>query len=249
VACFVSLSLSASAQIIVTEVGGVTSGGTLPGSPSNYVIFNGTNYPTTGVTNVAGSATDLTSFSIIGGEVGNAGSTGTFSLIKPPGGSTAIQTGAILSPHTIAVGLEEGSSPTFNYNDFNVYVMFSNAPNLPEFDTSIGLDGRINGSELPPTNVSVTDNNSSLSLAYYLEFNVTGLGTAVAAQEALGSPGPTDLVLRVFGGTNDSHLGELGGVAFQSVVTVPEPSTYLMLVAGLALLAFTARRRNAALRA
>jgi hypothetical protein len=134
-------------------------------------------------------------------------------------------TGQISSPNPIAIGLEEGSSTTFSYNDFNVYVMFNN--NSADKDTTISLDGRINGAEETLESFTVTPIDTSSTTADFVEYNVQGLGDAVAYANANDLTGSTDLVLRVTGTGGDTH--DLGGVSFESA---PEPSTWAMMLLG-----------------
>jgi hypothetical protein len=242
----VFLAVSASAQV-VSSVGSETTLSTIPGSPSDYVIFGYGNYNKIGGDS-AGSSKNLPDFDIVGGEAEHSGDAG-FSTINTPGSVGSIATGGITSPNTIAVGLEllnvnsSGHSSTtgFNFNDFNVYVMIDNAPGDSIFqNTGVGLDARLNNVELSPVNVATSNNNTSLGSADFVEYNVTGLGSAVAAAE-LANPGENDdLVLRIFKPGGQSAI--LGGISFQSV-EVPEPSTYALLLAGFFGLAIAVRRK------
>ena len=246
-------SVSARAQVITT-VGSETNGSTLPGSPSEYIIFNGSNYNEIGG-DAAASYKNLPDFEIVGGESQYSGNGG-FSTINTPGGAASLRTGGIISTNAIAVGLEllGTISPTgfasdgFDFNDFNIYVAVDNAltadgaftPTNPGAtiydDTSVGLDARLDNVELTPVSATITSHNSSLSAADYVEFNVTGLGTAVAANEAAHPGTNNDLVLRIFKPNGDDAV--LGGISFESA---PEPSAYAMM--GLGLLALIAIRR------
>jgi hypothetical protein len=233
------LSLSAGAAnpvITVTDVGSETSGSTMPGSPSDYIFFNGSNYPSTSTSNSPGSYTNLPDFTAVGGEHANGPSSANNSTIGTPGNVASLLTGQISSPHLIAIGLEEGSSATFNYNDFNVYIMFNN--NSADADTTISLDGRFNGAEQTLATFSVTPINTSSTTADFVEFNVQGLGAAFAYANANNlTQSNTDLVLRVDDSANATR--DLGGVSFESV---PEPSTWAMMLLGAGGLLFLFRR-------
>jgi len=248
---FALLACSASAQAQVITVNATeTNGGTLPGSPSEYVIFNGSEYNKIGG-DAAGSYKNLPDFEIVGGEYERSGDAG-FSTISTPGGASSLLTGSISSTNTIAVGIELlGSispgglaSDGFNFNDFNIYVMVDNAPGDSSYDdTSLALDARLDNTELTPTDFTITSQNTSLSSADYVEYNVTGLGTAVAAEEALHPSTNNDLVLRVF--KPDGKFSEFGALGFESA---PEPSTWAMLFTGVVALFFVARRAKSSAR-
>ena len=224
----------------VTEVG-TTSGSAMPGSPTDYIIFNGGNFNSGGTTGV-GTAFDLTSFSVSGG-VQNYSSGSDF-LITPPGGGTPVFSGAINAstpypngnspggpgPQTaqqMNAGIGIGSNANFNYNDFDVYLMYSNTGGALA-DSVVSLDAP--GQAFGANGVSVTDNTGSPE---YLEFNVKNL-------EASGG------TYLVFSGISASSggTGYIGGVSFESLA-VPEPSTYAMMLGGLALLGFCIRRKLA----
>jgi hypothetical protein len=249
------LPVSAAHAQVLTTVGSETNGSTLPGSPSEYIIFNGSNYNEVGG-DAAGSYKNLPDFEIVGGESQYGGDSG-FSTINTPGGAASQRTGGIVSTNTIAVGLEllGTISPTgfasdgFNFNDFNIYVAVDNAlsadgaftaynPNATIYDdTSVGLDARLDNVELTPVSAPITSHNTSLSAADYVEFNVTGLGTAVAASEAAHPGTNNDLVLRIFKPDGDDAV--LGGISFESA---PEPPTWAMMFVGAAGLLFAFRR-------
>jgi hypothetical protein len=239
------LATVASAQTI-SQVGGETNSGTMPGSPSDYIIFDGSNYNVG--TEPSDAYTNLPDFEIVGGEAQSAGDSG-FSSIKPPGSLTALPTGGILSPNTIAVGLELGtinanglSSTGFNYNDFFIYVMVDNAPGDSFYeDTTVDLDARLDGVEMTLIPASITSYNSSLTSADYVEYRVEGLGTAVAADRAAAGDG--DMVLRVFKANGQGAI--LGGISFESI---PEPSTWAMMFIGAAALFVIARRAKSTAR-
>jgi hypothetical protein len=242
------LATSASAQVL-TQVGGETNSGTDLGSPSEYIIFNGSNYNVIG-SDAAGSYKNLPDFEIVGGEAQVPGDAG-YSTINTPGNVSSLHTGGIFSTNTIAVGLElldltalGTSTSGFNYNDFNVYVMIDNAPgDLAIQDDGVGLDARLDNVELTPVHIITTNSNASLTSADFVEFNVTGLGTAVAAARVTNPSAASDLVLRIFKPNGDDAV--MGGLSFESV---PEPSTWAMLFAGAAALFFVARRAKSSAR-
>ncbi len=219
----------------ITEVG-ITSGTTMPGSPSDYIIFNGSNFNSNGTSGgTAGSSFDLTSFSVAGG-VGQNGYSA-FS-ITPPGGGTPVLSGAIdastpypnpngdgQTAQQMNAGIGLGSNSNFNYNDFDVYLMYSNTGgSLTDSVVSLDAPGQAYGTN----GVAVTDNTGSPE---YVEFNVQNLAAS----------GGTYLV---FSGISSSTGGSgyIGGVSFESL---PEPSTFAMLLGGVALLGFIVRRKSA----
>jgi hypothetical protein len=162
------LATAASAQV-VTQVGGETTGSTLPGSPSDYIIFDGSDYNQVG-SNGAGTYKNLPDFNIVGGEFDYAGDAGS-STINTPGGVASLRTGGITSTNTIAVGIEllgtispaGVASDGFNFNDFNIYVMVDNAqtgvgytPQGVYDDTSVGLDARLDEVEMTQVDATLT---------------------------------------------------------------------------------------------
>ncbi len=223
----------------------------MPGSSSQYIFFNGSNYNQAGG-DAPATYKNLPDFEIVGGEAEYAGDAG-FSTVSTPGGGASLRTGGIISTNNIAVGIELlGSiSPTglaadgFNFNDFNIYVMVDDAPTSTVQghvfdDTSVGLDARINNTELTPVGITLTSQNTSLLAADYVEYNVVGLGTAVAASEAANPGTNNDLVLRVF--KQDGTSAVLGGISFASV---PEPTGFATMFFGAAALFSLMRRPKA----
>jgi hypothetical protein len=247
------LAIPAQAQTAVSYVG-TTTGSTMPGSPTDFIFFDGTNYPFGGPSDnqdVEGTSvySDLTSFTIQGGLEG--GSSSNDANITTPAGQT-LQTGFIYSTGTGAAfaltpGLNTGSTfalnPSFNYNDFNVYLMISNT-NGDLNDLSVSIDGRENGAvSIGANSQAVSDNSVSGNNAIYVEFNVTGLGNTLTA-----SGGNADLVVSMDGNRVDDNVqgaeSYIGAVSFESV-PAPEPSTWAMMFVGsLGLLVFVRRNRT-----
>jgi hypothetical protein len=235
---FLSLALFAlpsQAQINITYEG-YSTGGTMPGSPTDFIYFNNINYPPGGPSQNNGTVySQLSSFSFAGGVSGDFGNSGTFSSIVTPAGGAPLLTGEIDAYGNVAFAVEPGN-PTgnlaaslntgFNLNDFNVYMMYSNTGGPfqvypgPFHDSTISLaprssvqtGGPYGGGT--PTTVSLdgtqapVDNNTNQSTAYYLEFNVTGLATAI------GNGVSPDLVASATGFDGITYIGAL---SFQSV--------------------------------
>jgi hypothetical protein len=245
----VLLAFPAHAQTAVTYVG-TTTGSTMPGSATDFIFFDSTDYPFGGPSHnqdVEGTSvySDLTSFTIQGGLGGKSISTD--ADITTPAGQSLL-TGFIDSTGTSAAfaltpGLKTGSTftlnPSFNYNDFDVYLMISNTNDALN-DLSVSIDGRKSGVvSIGANSKTVSDNAVSGNDAEYVEFNVTGLGSALTA-----SGGNADLVVSMDGNKYNSGANAesyIGAVSFESI---PEPpASVLMLAGGLGLLALVRRQR------
>jgi hypothetical protein len=253
--------LPARAAVVITPNATTTGGvltSTMPGSASDYIVFNGSDYtnttdhnnPPTSVSEPEANYNELTSFFVAGGL--QASSDGT--AITSPSGASLTNVGALaassnfsafaLRPGTETANLNQnggngdntvpptGLNPNFNYNDFNVYIFFSDVGGAVT-DDSIGLDVRTNNSLTfsPADVITVVDNNTTSGDIKYVEFNVQGLGTSLA------DGNNTDLVVSEGSPGNISYVN---GISFESV---PEPSTYAMLLGGFALLGFVIRRK------
>ena len=247
------------AQVIISDVpvNGVTTGtltSQMPGSSSDYIFFNAEDY-SNNLSHPETNYNGLTSFFIAGGlqgtdyvdntvnnPAGTAVSVGTLQASGSQHFAFAIRPGSKTDENNDGGGNGDnanvppiGLNPNFNYNDFNVYVLFS-ATGDSTRDTDLSLDLRVNGvltQGLHP--VAVTDDNTNTSMGKYIEFNVTGLGTLLA------TGANADLVLD---GNSNNPLSYVNAVSFQSV---PEPSTYALLLAGVAFFGFLIRRKVARL--
>jgi hypothetical protein len=223
---------------------GVTSGGTMPGSATDFVFFNASDWTNPGPATNVSPYSDLTSFTVSGGIDSQNGNSDSYSSITTPAGGSPVLTGdlfgdtgytpssdSVTTPagKTIAIGLTVGSNPHFNYNDFNVFVMFTNTGGTYT-DDAIGLVGP--GAQFDANNVAVTDVSLGQSSADYLEFNV----------QNLKSSGGTYLVLSSY---TTGATAYLGAVSFESIAEIPEPSTYALMLGGLAFLGFLIRRKSA----
>jgi hypothetical protein len=82
------------------------------------------------------------------------------------------------------------------------------------------------------TPISVTDENTSTSVAYFEKFEITG-----------ASAGD---IIEIGDGADSPHSSYLGGVSFDEA---PEPSTWAMMLAGVVLLGFCVRNKITRLRA
>ena len=249
VALLAFLSLGAHAQFTITPVG-VTTGSTMPGSATDFIFFNGSNYPGYPAfdNNIDNNTTSsqLYSFSVSGGVDGSNGNLN-YATITTPGG-TSLQTGDVQAMPGIAFALEPGLgtnsdlhtedtnlNPNFNYNNFDVYLMVSNTGGTWT-DLNVALDQREFSGPVNPafgtTSVPITDNTTGSSDAEFVEFHVTGLGDAIAAGYK------PDLV--VSANLSSGGVSYIGGVSF---VSIPEPSTFALGFMGLAGLIFIARRK------
>jgi hypothetical protein len=136
------LTVHSHAQIVVTYEG-YSEDSTMPGSSTDFVFFNQNTYPQSGP-NTDNNGTDgyskLNSFSIAGG-VGGYGYVSDNTITTPAGDS--LFTGDVQADGSLAFGVEPGSNSSFNYDDFNIYIMYANTGLLE--DTSIGLYSRSSG--------------------------------------------------------------------------------------------------------
>ena len=220
---------------MITYIGSTTSG-TMPGSPTDFTFignsgaFSGVNSPgdtTPGTTNLA----DFTE-SVGSGDSGVYSVMSQYAVISAPvgytgSGTTPLQTavaygGALSGTTTDLVNFTLGSSPSFSYSDFYVYVMYSNYNSTVHSDADLDLTLGSKALVQPVTDVDL----HSLSEAQFALFHVTG-----------GSSGD----LLEIGATSTTDNALIGGVSF--IQSVPEPSTYAMLLAGLAFLGLRFRRR------
>ena len=232
----IGASLSASAQIIITStyLGNL---GQMPGSPTDYSFLgNPAQFPT--IINYGGGGspnmgvrTDFTLSPVVDEAFG--GNSG-YSSIKNPLGVTT-QTGILFgrdgstNQSVLTLTLGTGSA-TFNYKDFNLYVMYGNY--IGNADTFISVKDVTAGTPLYEEAVVDTNTNPATdhSLAAFEELNITG---ASAGDE---------LIIGATAGAGG--LNYLGGVSLESVAT-PEPSIWAMLLGGVSFLMFVSRcRRN-----
>jgi hypothetical protein len=250
------MSLPARAQVIVSYVGS-SSGGTMPGSATDFFFPNQSNYPgqPSFTSNQGGNTTysHLTSFSIVGGVNGVNGG-GSYSSIVTPAGGPAILTGDIEATGNPAPSMAfepglAGSLSTdgsynshFNYNDFNVYLMYSNTGSISHTDLSVTLSPILLTGPSAGTSANVLldgiqaplDINTNTATADYLEFNVQGLGTAMQSFNNLAF---------VVTNSNTGDLSYIGAISFQSVAEAPEPGTWALMLGGVGALVFVRRFR------
>jgi len=255
-----SFGLPSNAQV-VTYVGAST-GATMPGSASDFVFFNNSTYPgavsgTNRNTNYNDSNpySVLTSFSFIGGVNSENGSSSYSSINTPAPGGSLLPTGDIQasgSGFTPALAFEPGTDGSyttdgsfnsgFNYNDFDVYLMYSNTGGTLQ-DTAISLSASSLSTHLPvgtPATVSLdglladppADTNVNQATAYYVEFNITGLKTALQSDDSI--------VFTAFA----THTGSIAYIGAASFESVPEPKTWAMLFSGIGLLLGLQRLRS-----
>ena len=250
------LALDAHAQIAITYVGSTGFVNQQPGSSTNFIDFWTGNYQdNASINNVSLNNTTLTSslsdFSFSGG-VNSANTQGTgFSVITTAAGQTfttgvlqAFSNGPTQGTKSIAFAVEPVGNAAL-LNNFDMFLMYSNTNgNADDLSVSVAPRSSVqNGGDYgagAPTTELVTDNlNLNLTgaptTANYLEFHVTGLGTAIADGY---SP---DLVVSAI---SDLNYAYIGGVSFAApLVDTPEPSTWAMMLGGLATLGFAIRRK------
>jgi hypothetical protein len=237
------LSAPTHAAVVISVVGTQFFSTTMPGSPTDFFVANTSNWVPGGFghesANVAGYA-DLTSFSLSGGIEG-FNPTVYSTSITVPGGASPVSTGYISAdtPYnggkSLGVGLLGiNSNPGFNYNDFNVYVMFSTQSNLTDGTISLDVPSSVNANSTAVADINVVNPGAN-----FLEFNVKGLGKAYTAD-------PSALPYLVLFTTSPatSPASYFSGISFQSVADVPEPSTWAMMAAGLVFLGALVRRKS-----
>ena len=231
----------------ITYLGSTTSS-TMPGSPTDFT-FVGQSGALTATDYSSGQTyqgtTDLTSFTAsLGSSItSGAGTRGMFSdegtfgsyysTISAPAGYTGttaapatLQTGVLFAPGDSATDLanfKENGSLTFDYSSYYVYVMYGNyAGTGNTTDIVLTLGGT-------PKVQPVSDANSNLDVAYFALFHITGMTSTQT--------------LEIGATASDGNNALIGGVSF--VQSVPEPSTWAMMVGGLAFLGFCIRRKSA----
>jgi hypothetical protein len=248
------------AQIVITAVGSTGYVNQQPGLSNDFIDFFSGNYPMGGpsINNVSlpsGTVTsDYSSFSFAGGVAGGNSDTNNFSTITTPQGQSFL-TGVLRASSgsdlpafssTIAFAVEPTGDQNVDYNDFYIYVMYSNT-NGTDNDGEIWVAPRSSVQDGGPygegtrTVVTSLDDNansnghaSSPSTADYLIFHVTGLGTAITDGD---NP---DLVIGAYATTPSAYVG---GISFAQAI--PEPSTWAMLLTGSLGLLFLVRRNRA----
>ena len=234
------LTLSAFGQGVTITYVGTTTGSTLPGATNDFIFFNQSNYP------VGGPSTDnvlpdshLSSFYFAGG-VNGANASNTSATINSPLG-TPIQTGELQSHDSqLAFAIVPTGNANFNYNDFNVYYAVSTTGGSSN-DLDVGLDsvthdtsaGAGYGSH-PGHFAPVVDNSTGSNTAQFVEFNVQGFGSDIQGQ--------TGTELLVGSAIASSGPNYISAISFEAVA-VPEPSTYAMMLGGMALLGICVRRK------
>ena len=249
VASLVTLAATAQAQT-VTGTGVDADLSTMPGSALDYSFYGTSGQFTNGdfVPNGFTSSTlepqlllDFTesggsTFAYIqGGGTGNASINVPESAIPTVTGSLFGGGGGVASPDVVNYQILSTSGSDFNVSDFNVYVMFDNYPSnangvVDKFIT-LGLT-ESNGSALSSGSETVTSFSAfsnGLSAADFAVFEVKGASAG-------------DILQVGYQGNDAGRYGGIGGISFESA---PEPSTYAMMLAGLAVLGFCVRRKLA----
>jgi hypothetical protein len=261
------LALPGRAQVTVTYVG-ASSGGTMAGSDTDFFFPNTTNFPgypgtaystdTTAPTSLPYA--DLTSFYVFGGISSQNSGSGFSSIVTPAGGSPT-PTGDLIAAGDVSFGLipgltqnffgatAAGLNANFNYNDFYIYLMYSNVGGTLIDTTVTVAPDYFDGSNLGSVGTAVTidlnggsgpldapeDNNTTSTTAKYLEFHVQGLGAEIPVANADGKL--AFINVSATGSTGNTYIG---AVSFE----VPEPSTWAMLLGGVGMLLAGQRLRR-----
>ena len=195
---------------------------TMPGSTTDYDFLS------------PGNSAVLDDFSVAAGAGmypwGPHGGPDYSTIFSPTGAS--VNTGILFQEGTQTDMVEYtlGTSLTFNYSDFNVYFMYGNTFDPGPRDGTITLN-LLNASSALITTDTVTATDPAgepQNEAEFEQFTVTG-----ATSGDILEFGATTYVL-------DGHQSYVGGASFESL---PEPSTYAMMIGGLALLGFCVRRK------
>jgi hypothetical protein len=207
----ISWHAEAAVGVSETDLGLVS---TIPGSASDFYLFGGSN------------PSDLTNFSVTGTANQYGGDT-RYSTITLPNGTPNVQTGieyqygATNNLATVTLG----SSPSFNYGDFNLYFTYGNEPGSGGDGVDADVFLIIGGTTY---NVPVTENSTDYTGVKVEEFNVTGLSEG------------DSIILGATKGVGD-NVSYIGAVSFEEA---PEPSTYAMLLGGLVVVAVLLRRKS-----
>jgi hypothetical protein len=227
----VSSPVHATPSITPTDLGDL---GTMPGSATDFTFFgSATQFPTIGAHYFGDGVqpTVLTDFTVgaatnsdaaYGAGPGPNSDTRYSSIYTPASSTTTVQTGIIFNGSSSTpfnlVTFTLGSTPGFNYGDFDVFVMYGNGQGDGNVrDTALSLTLNSGTSQLATITQAVTDDNTDITEASFYEFEIKG----AASGETLSI------------GAESDALTYLGGVSFESA---PEPSVYAMLFSGAALL-------------
>lgn len=242
-------SVPAHAAVVITASSAGNSS-QMPGSPTDFTLFgNPTQFSLTNhyQDGVATQPTILNDFQAYAGAdaqysygaQNDAGATNynpAYGSITTPGDIDGTQkTGILYSRSADAPDLVDftlGGGSTFNYADFTVYVMISNAPasGLDDAQLFASLYDPTGAVALATASPLVIDATTTVGTATYEEFHITGASAGdILSLGALSANG---------------NAAYLSGVSFQSNAA-PEPSTWAMLGLGLGVLAFFQRRRLA----
>jgi hypothetical protein len=219
-----SVSTSQAETITATNLGNLTQ---MPGSPIDYSFLGkdgqfgpfgyGGGSPDTGV------QTDFTMANDVGESYGGDGR---YSVINNPLGvstQTGILFGRAGGTNQNILQLTLGGTATFDAHLY-LYVMFGNG---------FG-DGQVRDTAL-----TVTDVTQSKTLQFNISDTNSNLGEASFARFLLSGAAPGDIIQ--IGATSPAGINYIGGVSLESV---PEPSTYAMMLGGFAFLALLSVRRS-----
>jgi hypothetical protein len=202
----------------------------MPGSPSEYYIV--------------GNAPVLPNVSSISDD-GNY-QYYYYSQIQTPGSPSAPSdyTGIIFNhgyppAETDLLTFTLGSSPvtTFDHWNFNLYVLYDNTTgDSNSVDTSITLS---------TGNTTIGPGNTIIGTTVLVSDPATKLTNAgrIVTFHLQGFQAGETFTIGALGGYTGNITPYIGGISFQSL-EVPEPSTYAMMLAGLAFLGFCVRRKG-----
>ena len=218
--------MTASAAVTIDDSSSPVNLATMPGSDTDFTFFgDGGQFPTVNsYGGTQGQPTVLTDFTAApgAGASDTYGGNGNYSTINAPAGSgdTDVVTGIVFhytsTPDLVDFTLGKAGS-TFNFSNFDVYVMYGNAHDGYEIDTSLTLTllppaSSPDQTPLQTVTLSSTDGNTNFSEATFQEFTVSGATAGDVLQ--IGADG----------------FGYLGGVSFAEA---PEPQAYLLVGLGM----------------
>jgi len=189
--------MTASAAVTIDDSSSPVNLATMPGSDTDFTFFgDGGQFPTVN---------------------SDGGTQGQPTVLS---GDTDVVTGIVFhytsTPDLVDFTLGKAGS-TFNFSNFDVYVMYGNAHDGYEIDTSLTLTllppaSSPDQTPLQTVTLSSTDGNTNFSEATFQEFTVSGATAGDVLQ--IGADG----------------FGYLGGVSFAEA---PEPQAYLLVGLGM----------------
>jgi hypothetical protein len=199
----------------------VVSAGTvitkMPGSPTDFDLFTAPTDP---------NATDLTNFTVglAGPDGGPLAGSGTITAPNNDAVNTAVYYQGNAGPTNLIKFTLNNTPDNFNFADFNVYVLIGNFGWTID---SMALAEGTDATGMSATSTPVTDTYEGTSAGQVVEFNITG-----------ASAGDVFTIAT----TSSINTEYIQGVSFESV---PEPSTYALMLGSVVFLGICVRRKLA----